>query len=76
MQTMQFPAQPVQAAKSSKRRSCRTIDLKEMFFSLAHSVRLKGRDAFFWPTDNGMTYQFRLGDNVCTYSFRKETAVC
>ncbi len=59
----------------SKRHTCRTIDLKEMFFSLAHAVRLKGQEACFWPSEGGMTYQFRLGDNVCTYSFRKEVAL-
>ena len=58
-----------------KRRMCRTIDLKEMFFSLAHAVRLKGKDATWAPIEGGMEYSFRLGDNVCTYSFRKEVAL-
>ena len=58
-----------------KRRMCRTIDLKEMFFSLAHAVRLKGRDATWAPIEGGMEYSFRLGDNICTYSFRKEVAL-
>ena len=58
-----------------KRRTCRTIDLKEMFFSLAHAVRLKGKDATWAPIEGGMEYSFRLGDNICTYSFRKEVAL-
>ncbi len=58
-----------------KRRTCRTIDLKKMFFSLAHAVRLKGRDATWAPIEGGMEYSFRLGDNICTYSFRKEVAL-
>lgn len=58
-----------------KRRMCRTIDLKEMFFSLAHAVRLKGKDATWAPIEGGMEYSFRLGDNICTYSFRKEVAL-
>ena len=64
------------ANMDSRRRACRTIDLKEMFFSLAHSVRLKGKDASWAPIEGGIEYTFRLGDNVCTYSFRKEATSC
>lgn len=52
-----------------KRRTCRTIDLKEMFHSLANAVRLKGKNAVTFPIEGGMAYQFQIGNNICTYSF-------
>lgn len=64
------------ATNQNQRHACRTIDLKKMFFSLAHSVRLKGKDASWAPIEGGLEYTFRLGDNVCTYSFRKEGTSC
>lgn len=59
----------------SKRHSVRTIELKEMFHSLANAVRLKGQEAFCQPIEGGMMYGFRIGDNVCTYSFTKGGAL-
>ena len=59
----------------SKRHSCRTVELKEMFHSLANAVRVKGRNATCTPIEGGMSYTFRLGDNVCTYSFTKGGAL-
>ena len=53
-----------------KRHACRTIELKEMFHSLANAVRLKGKEAFCQPIEGGMMYSFRLGNNICTYSVR------
>lgn len=58
-----------------KRHPCRTIELKEMFHSLANAVRLKGQKAFFYPINGGMAYEFQIGENVCTYSFRKGGAL-
>lgn len=59
-----------------KRHSVRTIELKEMFHSLANAVRTKGKEAFVIPiAGGGMMYSFRMGDNVCTYSFTKGGAL-
>ena len=60
---------------SQKQHPCRTIELKEMFHSLANAVRLKGRNAVTFPIEGGMAYQFRIGDNICTYSFTKGGAL-
>ena len=62
-------------AMNSKRHSCRTIELKEMFHSLANAVRLKGKNAVTFPIEGGMAYQFQIGDNLCTYSITKGGAV-
>lgn len=62
-------------AMISKRHACRTIELKEMFHSLANAVRLKGQEAFCRPVEGGIVYQFRLGENICTYSVVKGGAL-
>lgn len=56
-------------AMISKRHACRTIELKEMFHSLANAVRLKGKNAVTFAIEGGMAYQFQIGNNICTYSF-------
>lgn len=62
-------------AVQTKQHSCRTIELKEMFHSLANTVRLKGKNAVTFPIEGGLAYQFQIGDNICTYSFTKGGAL-
>ena len=62
-------------AAQAKQHPCRTIELKDMFHSLANAVRLKGKNAVTFPIDGGMAYRFQIGDNICTYSFTTKGGV-
>ena len=55
----------------SQRHACRRTDIVKMFFSIANALRTKGKDFSFQPTEDGIQYFFRLGDNHITYSVQK-----
>ena len=55
----------------NQRHACRRTDIVKMFFSIANALRTKGKDFSFQPTENGIQYFFRLGDNLITYSVQK-----
>ena len=43
-----------------------------MFHGVANAVRLRGQNAFCYPINGGLAYQFTIGDYVCTYSYMKK----
>lgn len=45
----------------SRRKRCRTVDLKTMFHGLANAVRLRGEHAYCQPIKGGLSYQFVIG---------------
>lgn len=55
----------------TQRHACRRTDIVRMFFSIANALRTKGKDFSFQPTEDGIQYFFRLGDNLITYSVQK-----
>lgn len=55
----------------NQRHACRRTDIVKMFFSIANALRTKGKDFSFQPTEDGIQYFFRLGDNHITYSVQK-----
>lgn len=55
----------------SQRHACRRTDIVKMFFSIANALRTKGKDFSFQPTEDGIQYFFRLGNNLITYSVQK-----
>ena len=52
----------------NQRHACRRTDIVKMFFSIANALRTNGKDFFLQPTEKGITYSFRLGNNLITYS--------
>lgn len=52
----------------SQRHACRRTDIVKMFFSIANALRTNGRDFFLQTTELGITYSFRIGSNLITYS--------
>lgn len=57
--------------KVSRRLVCRRTDIARMFFGIANAIRQSGRDMFITPTDNGVTYTFRLGNRSMTYTVQE-----
>lgn len=55
----------------NQRHACRRTDIVKMFFSIANALRTKGKDFSFQPTEDGIQYFFRLGNNHITYSVQK-----
>lgn len=62
-------------ATFSKWHECRRTDIVKMFFSIANSIRLKGRDMFWQPTADGIIYTFAIGNNRITYTVQKGGAL-
>lgn len=54
-----------------QRHACRRTDIVKMFFSIANALRTNGKDFFLQPTEKGITYSFRLGNNLITYSVQE-----
>ena len=55
----------------NQRHACRRTDIVKMFFSIANALRTSGRDFFLQTTELGITYSFRIGSNLITYSVQK-----
>lgn len=55
----------------NQRHACRRTDIVKMFFSIANALRTNGKDFFLQPTEKGITYSFRLGNNLITYSVQE-----